>query len=141
MGLMTLLKKVMRALFKADYNAFTEAQCLKHSIDRRKAEQEAIRKLKRNQHHFNVVTDNFFKPAYTQEDSKTTQALKRLDAHFKAEMKNINMRALKRHAADCPDPLTCTRETCWSFEPDKIVSEPYTIVNTRPSNMLDLNER
>lgn len=52
----------------------------------------------------------------------------RVKESFKQQEQEMQMRALKPH--QCNDPLTCTKDPCWEFEPDKIVGESYNLIVT-----------
>jgi hypothetical protein len=45
---------------------------------------------------------------------------------------------MKAHAADCPDPWTCTKSPCFKWEPDKIIGEPKIVkVKTKEERQND----
>lgn len=60
----------------------------------------------------------------TQEDPRVQESIKKTRKAFEAQQEQMSTRALKPHAADCPDPLTCTKSPCFKWAPDKIVGEP-----------------
>jgi hypothetical protein len=79
----------------------------------------AVLKLKPNLYIKNTFTNT------VQEDTKDKEVIKRINKHLDDQMELINARALKPHS--CKDPVGCTKDVCWKFEPDKIVSESYEI--------------
>lgn len=74
-----------------------------------------------------VSTASIYKPVSYQEDSKTAEVRKRVNKAFDQQQKQMNLRALKRHSMKCSDPLMCSNPHCWTWEPDRIVSEPYVV--------------
>ena len=52
----------------------------------------------------------------------------RVKEAFKQQKQEIQLRALKPH--QCNDPLSCEKDPCWVFEPDKLVGESYKIIAT-----------
>lgn len=63
----------------------------------------------------------------TQEDQRDVQAVKRFEKHFEQEYQSVATRAMMPHGFDCQDNFTCTKQDCWKWQPDKIVSEPYVV--------------
>lgn len=82
----------------------------------------AVLKIKPN----STVTHDFIK--ITQEDSRDTQARKRVKDLFDKEEKYINTRALNPHS--CDDPIGCQKDDCYKWQPDKIIGKPYTVVGS-----------
>lgn len=60
------------------------------------------------------------------EDTRRREAEKRIAKAFEDQQQQMETRAMKAHAADCPDPWTCTKCPCFKWEPDKIVGLPVT---------------
>lgn len=56
------------------------------------------------------------------ECERTKETIKRVAAVFEEQAEQIQTMALKPHDPTCEDPLTCTKEICFIFVPDKIVS-------------------
>ncbi len=63
------------------------------------------------------------------ECQRDAQTKKRVAAAFEAQKVEMRMRALKPH--DCQDPITCEKDVCYTFAPDKIVSKPYSIARRK----------
>jgi hypothetical protein len=59
-----------------------------------------------------------------QEDTRDQATKKRVRSQIEAQQQQMQARALKRHSWDCKDPLTCTKDPCWVWEPDIIIGEP-----------------
>lgn len=79
---------------------------------------------------YRVSSDNVFTPTL-QEDPRHQESLKRTRKTFEDQQQQMDTRAMKAHAADCPDPWTCTRNPCFKWEPDKIVGGVYRMENKR----------
>lgn len=62
-----------------------------------------------------------------QEDSRTQQAVKRVREYLEQQHETLITIGSKPHEIDCEDPVQCTKEICWVWQPDKIVSEPYQV--------------
>jgi hypothetical protein len=73
-----------------------------------------------------IKTKDIFSPV-AQEDTRDAATRKRVAESIERQWEQLSARALKAHAADCPDPWTCKRNPCFKWEPDKIVSKPYEV--------------
>ena len=62
----------------------------------------------------------------TQEDARQRETSKRVGAIFEQQAAQLGARAFIAHEIGC-DEWTCTKNPCWKWEPDKIVSEPYKV--------------
>lgn len=62
-----------------------------------------------------------------QEDQRTMEAVQRTRKAFAEQRQQMQTRALKAHAADCPDPWTCTKSPCFVWIPDKIIGKPEVV--------------
>jgi hypothetical protein len=62
----------------------------------------------------------------TQEDPRIVQQQKEIKAWFDAQQQEMDAIGLKLHERDC-DVINCTSNPCFIREPDKIVSQPYTV--------------
>lgn len=62
----------------------------------------------------------------TQEDARQRETSKRVGAIFEQQAAQLGARAFIAHEIGC-DEWTCTKNPCWKWEPDKIVSQPYDI--------------
>lgn len=62
-----------------------------------------------------------------QEDTRARETVKRVRQAFKDQAQQIQTMSMKQHGADCIDVMSCRKEKCFIWEPDKIVSKPYTI--------------
>lgn len=61
----------------------------------------------------------------------TTQenpVVSRVKEQFKRQEQETQIRALKPH--QCGNPISCTKEVCFIWEPDKIVGETYKLIVT-----------
>jgi hypothetical protein len=101
----------------------------------------SLLKWLQNKTRYSASSENIFTPSL-QEDPRTQESIKKTRKAFEAQQEQMSARALKQHAADCPDPWTCTKSPCFKWEPDKIVGEPM-IVNIktkeeRLNNKLDI---
>jgi hypothetical protein len=74
------------------------------------------KKLKLIQVDIPVLAPNAF-----QEDTRDQATKKRVRIAIEEQEQELMARSLKRHSADCPDPLTCTKDPCFIHGPDKIV--------------------
>lgn len=84
--------------------------------------QKGISSVVNNPHRPRITLSRSIKmPDNYIEDVATKMAIKRVRAAFEQQQEAMNARALKPHAADCPDPLTCTKENCFTYEPDKLI--------------------
>lgn len=54
-----------------------------------------------------------------QEDTRAKESVKRFNKSFEQQQQSLNIRALKPH--ECADPLTCEKDKCFTWKPDKIV--------------------
>lgn len=70
-----------------------------------------------------VIQLEVFSPV-EQEDPRTQESIKRTRKTFEEQQQQMQARAMKAHAADCPDPWTCKKNPCFKWEPDKIVGKP-----------------
>lgn len=61
------------------------------------------------------------------EDIKAVEQRKRIGIAFEEQAGELQARALVAHAADCDDPLFCSKQPCFKWQSDKIVSEVYEI--------------
>jgi hypothetical protein len=66
-----------------------------------------------------------------QQDPRTQEVRKRVRKAFEEQAQQISMMAMKQHA--CQDPLSCKKEKCFVFEPDKIISKK-PIVTKKKTN-------
>jgi hypothetical protein len=72
-----------------------------------------------------------------QQDTRDIEVKKRVREAFKEQKQQIDMMAMKQHS--CNDPMSCTKEKCFVWQPDKIVSKPYKV--TRKVRMKDKRGR
>ena len=72
---------------------------------------------------YTASSAQIFSPSL-QEDPRTQESIKRTRKGFEDQQQQMDARAMKPHAFDCPDPLTCTKSPCFIWKPDKIVGEP-----------------
>jgi hypothetical protein len=63
-------------------------------------------------------------PNSFQEDTRDAATKKRVRKAIEEQEQQLTARALKAHSADCPDPLTCTKDPCFIYGPDKIIGKP-----------------
>ncbi len=66
------------------------------------------------------------------EDEKAVEQRKRIGKAFEMQYPDLQARALVAHGADCDDPLFCSKQPCFKWEPDKIVADSLKIVTGRP---------
>ncbi len=66
-----------------------------------------------------------------QEDPRSTETRKRVNNYFDANHELLLARGLRPHAYECEDNLICSKDDCWKFVPDKIVSDPYEVKSKR----------
>ena len=57
------------------------------------------------------------------EDTKGVEQRKRIAKAFEVQHSDLQARALVAHGSDCEDPLFCSKQRCFKWEPDKIVAE------------------
>ncbi len=62
-----------------------------------------------------------------QTDVRHYRRMKKLRKSINSQLETAQMKALKPHAADCSDILGCNKLVCFEREPDKIVSDTYTV--------------
>ncbi len=62
-----------------------------------------------------------------QEDTRTTQSIKRVRQVFEDNQEHISTRSMRPHGPDCEDASICENMNCFKWQPDKIVSKPYFI--------------
>lgn len=60
--------------------------------------------------------------SFTDQSQDSIDVQRRLDKSFKQQEQQLQSMALKPHDKDCPDMLTCNKDVCWIWEPDKIVN-------------------
>jgi hypothetical protein len=77
-----------------------------------------------------IKSKDIFMPT-VQEDTRDAATRKRVAESIASQWEQLSARALKAHAADCPDPWTCKKNPCFIWEPDKIVSAPYEVENKK----------
>jgi hypothetical protein len=90
-------------------------------------------KLKQRQ---SLVLQDVMSPT-VQEDTRMKEQSKRVNKAFEQQQEAMSIRAMVRHSFDCPDPLTCTKENCWVWEPDKIVGEYIVPLKTKEKRAFD----
>ncbi len=66
------------------------------------------------------------------EDEKAVEQRKRIAKAFEQQHSALQARALVAHASDCDDPLFCSKQPCFKWEPDKIVADSLKTVIGRP---------
>lgn len=69
--------------------------------------------------------DNPFNPAQpksAQEDPRAMQSVKNTRSAFKKQQAAMDIRVMKAHGSECDDPWTCTKDICFKYSPDKVVS-------------------
>lgn len=62
------------------------------------------------------------------EDESAVNLRKRIHKAFDDQQSELHGRGLVPHSAECQDPLSCVKQPCFKWEPDKIVRT--FIVNT-----------
>lgn len=70
---------------------------------------------------------NSFKTTTTQEDQREAETRRRVGNYLEQNKEILIARGMKPHGADCEDNLTCKKDNCFKWQPDKIVSEPYEV--------------
>jgi homoserine acetyltransferase len=75
-----------------------------------------------------------------QEDRSLADVGDRVSKIFDAQQEVMNMRAMKAHDPSCEDSFTCTKEVCWIWEPDKVVSPEYKIIAPKKDLLMLITE-
>ena len=70
------------------------------------------------------------KEATEQTDVRTRETIKRVRKAFAAQAQQMQSRAMKAHDPSCGDVQLCKKRKCFKWEPDKIVSEPYSVTRS-----------
>lgn len=71
-----------------------------------------------------IVQAPLFAMSQVQTDDAIKNAVRKA---FEEQRKQMSLRAMKAHSADCGDTWTCTKESCFIPIPDKIVSKPMKV--------------
>lgn len=64
----------------------------------------------------------------SQENQRDMEIRKRVNAAYDAQEQQVNMMALVPH--HCDDPISCKKQNCWSFIPDKIKKKQDIVVRS-----------
>lgn len=59
--------------------------------------------------------------SYVQENTRDREAVKRFIKSFEQQREQMQARAMVPHA--CSNPLECTKQKCFQWRPDTVVSE------------------
>ena len=62
------------------------------------------------------------------QECEQSKKRRRVTKAIDAQWEELNKRALKPHDLSCAEPSFCEKNPCFVWEPDTIVSEPYTVV-------------
>lgn len=54
-----------------------------------------------------------------QEDIRSKEQVRRFIKSFEEQRQALNIKALKPH--ECQDPISCEKDKCFNWEPDKII--------------------
>lgn len=57
------------------------------------------------------------------ECTRDKETVKRVAKAFEEQAQQMQARALKSHGSDCKDPAFCTKQKCFTWEPDTIVKK------------------
>ena len=85
----------------------------------------------KNTENSNIPFEKYTKT--TQEDARYRQTIKRVGAIFEQQQAQLGARAFIPHEMGC-DEITCTKNACWKWEPDRIVSQPYEVMSFHKKN-------
>jgi len=85
---------------------------------------------------YTISSQDIFSPV-EQEDPRTQESIKRTRKNFEEQQEQMQARAMKPHAFDCPDPWTCKKSPCFIWEPDKIVGEYIVPLKTKKKRAFD----
>lgn len=67
--------------------------------------------------------NNPFSVNVEQEDTRSYEIKKRVRKAIEKQQESMDIRALKAHDSDCKDNWTCTKEKCFKWSADTIVSK------------------